>query len=853
MSGLSNKIGFWAIRKSIKTRLVLLLFGLTALSIAVVGYLGVRGLLDSGTKAEGITSSAMQQRSEQFLVQTANDTADKNGLVFKNIQLDADHAAYYATNLLNNPNNFPNSYWRFDDHMTRTSSGIYTNSTSEPSAVYFENYITMTPQLKREAEVLTYADYLMPKMLQNEPNAAAFYFLGTQGETVYYPNVSFGDTVPPDFNPTTLDFYTVADPERDPNRAVKWSQVYDDPVGQGLLITAAAPIYTKNNVFQGIIGMDITLTNIAKNIENYSPISSSYAFLIDNEGRAVALPAQGYKDILNRSPKKGEFGVSLQKVQGDFASVLTHMRAGQHGFQDITANKQQLLVAYSPVADTNFSLAIVAKRSAVLQAVSDLQKQVKSSTQHVLYLQILPFGIFVLVLVCLLGFIYIRFLTTPIIALTEQTKHVMEGDFSHGVTVTSSDEIGTLAVAFNKMIAELATSYESLRSKVKELRNGKAKDEAILESLGEGVIVADSHGRILLINSAAVELMNIPAAGAIGKQVSDYPIYDAAGQPLASEHRPIYQALKNGHKVRQDLQAIHKNGAKNSLSVMATPVRQNNITIGAVETIRDITKEREIDRMKTEFISVASHQLRTPLSAIKWFSEMLLKGEAGKLDKQQQDFTRSIVDSAARMNELIGSLLNISRLESGRMVVEPEPTDLGELVNSVVRDLKGQIEGHKQKLSISIDKTISTVSLDPRLIGQVYLNLLSNAIKYTPHGGKISLSVARDGKRIVSVVSDTGYGIPKAEQHKVFQKFYRGTNVVKVETDGTGLGMYFARAIVESSGGSIEFVSQENKGTTFRFTLPFKPAQEKAAPKAEPAAPKQDKPASSSTPDKPKI
>ncbi len=814
--------------KSLTSRLTVLLFGLTALSISVVGYLGIHGLLDSGSKAEKITSSSMQERAEQFLVQATNDTAEKNGLVFKNIQLATDHAAYFINNVINNPTNFPNSHWRFDDHMVRTPTGIYTNTTSDASAVYFENYITMTPQLKREAELMTYGDFIMPNMLAKEPNAAAFYFLGTQGETVYYPNVSFGDIVPPDFNPTTLDFYTDADPAHDPNRTVKWSQVYDDPVGHGLLITASAPLYLKDNTFKGIIGMDVTLGHIAQNIESYSPIESSYAFLIDNQGRAIALPAQGYKDILNRAQKKDEFGVGLQKVKGDFGGILQQMRNGKNGFESISANKQQLLVAYAPVPDTNFSLAIVAKRGVLLQAVTTLQKQVKNSTRQVLYLEILPFAIFLLALVWWLGFSYIRFLTAPIIALTDQTRRVMQGDFKHGVTVTSSNEIGVLATAFNKMIAELATSYESLRSKVNELRDAKAKDDAILESIGEGVVVADGDGKIVLINDIAASLLGVHGAAVVGKSVDTYDLYDSAGEIMATAQRPIHLTLKSGRRTHQEAQSMHKNGSKSSLNLTATPVRQNNSIIGAVEIVRDVTKEREIDRVKTEFISVASHQLRTPLSAIKWFSEMLLKGEGGKLKGQQIQFTQSIVDSAARMNELVNSLLNISRLESGRMIVEPQPTDLSQLVAGIVNDLKAQTELRKQTLEINVDKTLSKVSLDPNLIGQVYLNILSNSIKYTPQQGKIQITVTREGNKIQSVISDNGYGIPKAEQAKVFQKFYRGTNVVKVETDGTGLGMYLTKTIIEASGGKITFESHEGKGTTFTFTLPLEGVQPKA-------------------------
>lgn len=455
--------------------------------------------------------------------------------------------------------------------------------------------------------------------------------------------------------------------------------------------------------------------------------------------------------------------------------------------------------------------AIDAEEDNIKEEGDEVNAQVDNSVRLGIVLSV---GV-TLIAVCM-GLLTASILARSIKRIREGAVRIGNGDFSRPIAITSHDEFGQLGDNFNQMATRLRESYMRLALQ-------RQQDETMLESMSDGLIALDPEGRIVMINSRASELFYLgQRAPLLGRPIDHIlPFFDENDKPLPADYLPARIALQKKEQRNETLTYHRPDGVKIAVHVGISPVISEGQATGIIMIFRDITHEKAVDRMKTEFISIASHQLRTPLSAIKWFSEMLLSGDAGKLTPEQEEFARNVADSTERMIDLVNALLNISRIESGRIIVAPKPTDLSELVNGIVKDLKVKIEERHQNLIISVHKDLPNVNLDPHLIGQVYLNLLTNAIKYTPKGGEISVFISRRGDELISQVTDNGYGIPRAEQGKLFQKFFRATNVAKVETDGTGLGLYLIKAIVESSGGKIWFKSDEGRGTTFWFSVPM--------------------------------
>lgn len=232
---------------------------------------------------------------------------------------------------------------------------------------------------------------------------------------------------------------------------------------------------------------------------------------------------------------------------------------------------------------------------------------------------------------------------------------------------------------------------------------------------------------------------------------------------------------------------------------------------------------REIDRAKSQFVSIAAHQLRTPLSAIKWIFSMLLSGDFGKVSVSQRQAVERGRDSTDRLITLVSDLLNVARIEGGQIIYRFDPLRIEEVIGQVLDDMRPRAEAKGITLTIKKPpRALPEGRGDPEKMQLALQNIIENAVIYTPEGGSITIKIARKGRDHYQViVTDTGIGIPKEQQSSLFEKFFRGSNVIRLQIQGTGLGLYITARIIEAHGGSIDVMSAEGKGTTFTLTLPF--------------------------------
>lgn len=375
--------------------------------------------------------------------------------------------------------------------------------------------------------------------------------------------------------------------------------------------------------------------------------------------------------------------------------------------------------------------------------------------------------------------------------------------------------VNTDKSTISKLKKELSIAHRDLK-----------KASTLFSSIGEAVIVTDEYGRIERVNSLTEKILGYSSNEMIGQRFFNIvKAVNEDGTLIPEIDRPITKAFLRGSAVFERLYYLTKYNSMVPIDTNVSPIIFNNKPSGAIEVFRDLTDEYIKEKIQSEFISLASHQLRTPLSSINTYSQMLSQGYAGKLTSKQLSFVSVIEKATSRMNDLIHTLLNVTRIEAGNITVNVKSIDIDNLCDEIV----GSLEYLALERGISIKYTndsITSVESDPVLLREVLSNFLTNAIKYTPRGGRVTLRVEAND-RVVFSVKDNGYGIPEQSKNYVFSKFYRANNAVKNDVTGTGIGLYLAKEIAERLEGDIWFKSEINKGSTFYFSLPLIGSAEK--------------------------
>jgi len=358
-----------------------------------------------------------------------------------------------------------------------------------------------------------------------------------------------------------------------------------------------------------------------------------------------------------------------------------------------------------------------------------------------------------------------------------------------------------------KALLNILEDTEEARRKAEE---EKKKTEAIIKNFVDGLLVFDDQKKVILINPKAEEFLNIWANEILEKEIQEI-------KEINKRCRILYKTV--GKEIKEVFRKEMPITSSLILEVTTSPISYEKGKNFTLVILHDISREKLVEQMKSQFVSVAAHQLRTPLSIIKWSLSLLI--EEGNLNEEEKDLVTKAYQTNDRMINLVNDLLNVARIEEGRLVYQPKIVEFAEIVQSVCDSLKDFAAQKNIEFSFKNTKDKKIVKVDVEKLSLAVKNLVENALRYTPEGGKVTITLQRKGKEVLFSVKDTGVGIPKDQQDRIFTKFFRGANVIRMQTEGSGLGLFITKNIIEAHKGKIWFKSKENKGTTFYFTLPL--------------------------------
>lgn len=546
-------------------------------------------------------------------------------------------------------------------------------------------------------------------------------------------------------------------------------------------------------------------------------------------------------------PREGKDHVVLTgKVDGHITSTCADQKEDFHG-EYINYEGTPVMGVMECIEDGRTMLMVEAATDEMLAPFYDMQRKIIFAILAMLFFVVL-FSVFVS-----------KSILRPLNDIVLAADRVAKKDFTARVNVRSKNEIGQLGHIFNGMLdsitqyeADISKSTKELSEKVlaMEKQNDFLKDVrkamlnllqdswnlgatlkkeqersmSIITSMSEGLIVVDAAKKITLMNPTAEKLLEVKQSDALGKDVSTIWKMFQGDKELLEDERFIARTLE----IRQPITVgIEENISIQTVSgrkfpvVVATTLLTTKDAEGVLVVFRDVTEEKALNDAKSNFISIASHQLRTPLTSIRWYSEVLSDGSMGPLSETQADFLKEIYQGSIRLFRTIDTLLALSRVESGKFQEHPVIMDAKVFTEGVVKEVEPLLQEKKITTHIDAEDSLPSIFVDAFMLKEVLTNLLANSIRYTNDGGVIDIFLKKEDDHILCSVHDNGIGIPDSQKEKIFNRFFRADNALNKVPDGSGLGLSLVKELVEKWGGKVWFESKEGAGSTFFITIPI--------------------------------
>lgn len=562
---------------------------------------------------------------------------------------------------------------------------------------------------------------------------------------------------------------------------------FTQPQDLSNLSTAESGVVRGSQDIKGMLIVQVSLDSLWSNVLLPASRDHGYAYAVDSQGTVIAHPDN-----------------SLVKMHKDFSAVpivnlfKSNIDKTAPDNRTIAANSEKnvlVLATFQKVAATNWGVIFEEPMSSIYQSVNN------SLGVSV------ALAISAIVVMGLLSLSLSRYITNPILLIARTTKQIGQGDLSARITRIAKDEIGELSLDINNMAG-------NLQEYIGRSETQRHRIEAILNNTVESILAIDGDGKITIANNSTVKLTGLRIDKIIGKQIEDIFKWQKQNNPFSIDF------FAPGTQVYDELAYTNPTGALHDVKVIVVRPTEFQSAAQAIITIHDETESRELEKMKIDFVSLAAHELRTPLAAVRGYLDLISYQGGANLDEKIKHYVDQSRTSVVELGDLIGNLLNVTRIERGTLALTMSKIDLADCAVQSVQSLQFNAAGRNIKLSYNGPTTGSFMIGDEVAMREVLRNLVDNAIKYTLPNGVVEVTLSDRPQHYVLTVKDTGIGIPAKALPHLFTKFYRVHGGLESGSRGTGLGLFIAKSIVERHNGTIGVVSKEGEGSVFTITLP---------------------------------
>lgn len=727
--------------------------------------------------------------------------------------------------------------------LSMNSDGAYysrSDTSAGGAAVFYSGMVPVGAVEKNKVASLLTLQPLMKSLIAREPLASAVYFNTFDSLNVIYPYFDVISQYPAKMNIPEYNFYYEADGERNPDRKAVWTDAYLDPAGNGWMASSIAPVYN-GNVLEGVAGIDVTVDTFRKDVLEMDIPWEGLGLLVGHTGTILAIPDKGEQlfDITELTSHDYQKAVEQDTFKPDEFNLFTHkdlknlipeMTGNSQGLSEVIIGGQKQIVAWSTIENTGWKFIVLASEENILADTNRLKQELFQIGMYMI-MGLIVFYIIYFAVLNRRSRIMSERISAPLMMINNIALEIGQGKYEQNIPDIHVVEMRETADILTRVGRRLGESNNELTKAKDALESREADMNAMIQSLNDMISEVDESGVIGKIWSVDKRYDSVVAKGFEGKHLDS--LFDP--ETTLRVMNVIRQVLLTGETAGLEYEVITRKGPRWMQSQLS-PIHRKNEQIRKVCMVsRDISERKQIEesmriskemaekanRAKSEFLSNMSHELRTPMNAILGFAQLLDYDHSDPLTASQQESVTEIIKAGKHLLQLISEILDLSRIEAGRLALSIETLRVGDILEESFAWIRPLCSPNEiQFNNEAFPGYEELIRCDRIRMKQVLLNILSNAIKYNKPKGTVTVSVVREDEQTLGIiVEDTGVGICEEELREIFEPFHRVLQGKQIE--GAGIGLAVSSKLLNIMGGDVHVVSKVGIGSQFKILIPL--------------------------------